>query len=175
MTYLEDCRYCSIYSQAKNEDPIGTAGDYDHWFILEVPRPWGNSLYDFPPLLYLNQISRKLALQKGFMIKAVIVADDRDYSVADQYRIIHYHRPKGMLAKLNKKEYLLPNTDEAIALVKAILQQPQQLSRFGQYEQNTQHIRDILVCTHTKVDLACGRYGTPLYRKLRKEYAHRRK
>ena len=37
---------------------------------------------------------------------------------------------------------------------------------------NTADIREILVCTHTQWDTACGRYGTPLYEKLRKNYAN---
>lgn len=44
------------------------------------------------------------------------------------------------------------------------------MQRFEEYLQPTQYIRDLLVCTHTQVDLACGRFGTPLYRQLRKNY-----
>ena len=51
------------------------------------------------------------------------------------------------------------------------MQQPNDLSEFTQYQQQTSHIRELMVCTHTQVDLACGRFGTPLYRQLRKEYA----
>ncbi|MBE9106417.1 hypothetical protein IQ229_16230 [Nostoc cf. edaphicum LEGE 07299] len=37
--------------------------------------------------------------------------------------------------------------------------------------QQISDIRELMVCTHAQVDLACGRFGNPIYRQLRKEYA----
>lgn len=38
-------------------------------------------------------------------------------------------------------------------------------------EKNSDNIREILVCTHGNVDVACSRFGYPIYEKLRKEYS----
>ncbi|MGD1873007.1 MAG: sucrase ferredoxin [Mastigocoleus sp.] len=174
MNTIDDCRYCSVVSQANGEDPLGTAEFYHHWFIFEVPRPWGDALWDYPPLEYLMKISSKLILQKGEIIKVVMVAPDKEYSQEGQTRIIHYYRPKKMFAEFEKQEYILPNLEpdlgEVISLLDTILYHPRQLDKFNIYYQDTKHIREMIICTHTKVDLACGRFGTPIYRKLRQEY-----
>jgi len=38
-TITVDCRFCSLVSQNNGEDPIGTAGTYDRWLIIELPLP----------------------------------------------------------------------------------------------------------------------------------------
>lgn len=168
---VNDCRYCSVVSKANGEDPLGSAEYYHHWFVFEVPRPWGDSLWDYQPLKHLMKLSTKLILQKGIIIKVVMVAPDKEYSDSQQNRVIHYYRPKGMFAEFQKQEYLLPNLKLLINLLDTILFSPRQLHKFNPYYQETKHIRDIIVCTHTQVDLACGRFGTPIYQKLRKDYA----
>ncbi|MEM9162929.1 MAG: sucrase ferredoxin, partial [Cyanobacteria bacterium P01_F01_bin.4] len=55
------------------------------------------------------------------------------------------------------------------ALVRALLFDPTQVSAFLRYQQP--FTRNLFVCTHTHYDLACGRFGTPLYRTLRQRYA----
>ncbi|BAY81620.1 hypothetical protein NIES267_10970 [Calothrix parasitica NIES-267] len=168
---VNDCRYCSVVSKANGEDPLGSAEHYDHWFVFEVPRPWGEELWHYPPLEHLMKLSTKLILQKGIIIKVVMIAPDKEYSIPEQNRLIHYYRPQKMFAEFEKQEYLLPNLEQVINLLDTILFSPKQLHKFNNYYQETKHIRDIIVCTHTKVDLACGRFGTPIYQKLRKHYA----
>ena len=168
---VNDCRYCSVISKANGEDPLGSAGYCNHWFVLEVPRPWGDSLWHYPPLEHLMKLSIKLFLQKGIIIRVVVIAPDKEYSIPGQNRVIHYYRPKAMFAEFEKHEYLLPNLELVISLLNTILFSSRQLDQFNSYYQETKHIRDIMVCTHTKVDLACGRFGTPIYQKLRKDYA----
>ncbi|PSN09175.1 sucrase ferredoxin, partial [filamentous cyanobacterium CCT1] len=45
--------------------------------------------------------------------------------------------------------------------------QPQALARFEAYRQPTQPSREILVCTHGNVDVACSKFGFPIYQQLR--------
>ncbi|WP_293165900.1 sucrase ferredoxin [Okeania sp. SIO2C9] len=56
-------------------------------------------------------------------------------------------------------------------MLKELQQQPNELENFQQYQQQTSQIREMLVCTHANVDVACGRFGYPIYKKLRSEYA----
>ena len=167
---INDCRYCSVVSKANGEDPIGTADYYHRWFVFEVPRPWGEKLWHYPPLEHLMKLSTKLILQKGIIIKVVMIAPDKEYSIPEQNRLIHYYRPKAMFAEFEKQEYLLPQIEQVISLLDTILFSHKQLYKFNNYYQQTNHFRDIFVCTHTQVDLACGRFGTPIYRKLRQDY-----
>jgi hypothetical protein len=45
------------------------------------------------------------------------------------------------------------------------------LTGLEQYRQETSRVREMLVCTHANVDVACGRFGYPIYKKLRSQYA----
>ncbi|KAB8315450.1 sucrase ferredoxin [Tolypothrix campylonemoides VB511288] len=171
---LTDCRFCSLISKANQEDPIGTAGTCDHWVIMEIPQPWSQNLFQenprIKPLIGLFQ----LIVKHGVKLRPMLIAPDPDYSQPGFTRVLYYYRPAKMFSQFEKQEFVVP-TNDAINLVTAILkqlmQQPNELSKFQQYQQHTSHIRELMVCTHAQVDLACGRFGTPIYRRLRKEYA----
>ena len=170
---LSNCRYCSEVSLAQGEDPIGTAGVAKEWLIIEVPRPWKKDIWSeklpYKPIIgVLMELERQ---QPNPSLRLMAIAQDKEYSVKDRVRVFYYYRPQKMFANYAKMEYLVPLV-ELINLVKAILLEPKKLTNFDLYKENTNLIRDILVCTHTQYDTACGRYGTPLYEKLRKHYAN---
>ncbi|MEH1848176.1 MAG: sucrase ferredoxin [Nostoc sp.] len=170
---LSDCRYCSVVSQANGEDPIGTAGTVDEWLIVEVPRPWKAELWqekpEFQPLL---QVVERLASNpmRYFKGRLLAIAPDKGYTHPEWVRVFYYQRPAQLFAQYTKQEYLLPLIQVA-PLTEALLFQPQNLLSFQTYRQLTDNIREILVCTHANYDLACGRFGYPLYQLLRQKYA----
>ncbi|AHJ29013.1 sucrase ferredoxin [Nodularia spumigena CS-584] len=171
--FNDDCRYCSVVSQANREDPIGTAGTVDEWLLVEVPQPWKTDLWQqkpqFQPLL---QVVEKLASQplRYFKTRLLAIAPHKIHTHPELVRIFHYKRPAKLFAQYTKQEYLLPLAEIA-SLAEAILFQPRQLIRFQTYQQPTAHIREILICTHANYDRACGKFGYPLYRQLQKKYA----
>jgi hypothetical protein len=172
---LADCRFCSVVSKSNGEDPIGTAGNSDHWLIMEVPQPWPQKIFqENPTIKELFDLFRELILQHKVKLKPILIAPDREYSHPGFTRVMYYYRPAKLFSQFEKQEFVVPE-NQAGALVTAILQQliqqPHNLLEFQQYQQSTSHIRELIICTHTQVDLACGRFGTPLYRRLRKEYA----
>ena len=84
-----------------------------------------------------------------------------------------YQRPAAQFATYTKQEYVLPDQAAAqlvMGLLNRLLGQSVDLSPFAAYQRETSDRREMLVCTHTQVDLACGRYGTPVYRHLRQTY-----
>ncbi|WP_414582640.1 sucrase ferredoxin [Scytonema sp. PCC 10023] len=170
-----DCHFCSLVSKANGEDPIGTAGTYDHWLIMEIPQPWPQEIFqENPTIKSLMGLFQELIFKHGVKLKPMLIAPDREYSHPGSTRLLYYYRPANLFSQFEKQEFVVPE-NEAAALVTAIfkqlMQQPNDLSKFQQYQQQTSHIRELMVCTHAQVDLACGRFGTPLYRRLRKEYA----
>lgn len=170
-----DCQFCSMVSKANGEDPIGTATTCDHWLILEVATPWSRNLFkEHPRIQPLVSLLKALVLQHGVKLMVMLIAPDAEYSRPGFSRVLYYRRPARLFSQFEKQEFVIPEAEAtplATALLKHLMQQPNNLSRFEQYQQQTSHIREILVCTHAQVDLACGRFGTPLYRRLRKEYA----
>ncbi|MBE9213158.1 sucrase ferredoxin [Plectonema cf. radiosum LEGE 06105] len=174
-TQLQDCRFCSLVSKANKEDPIGTAGTCDYWLIMEIPQPWPQEIFqENPTIKSLVGLFQELVSQHGVKLKPILIAPDREYSNPGFTRVFYYYRPAKLFSRFEKQEFIVPE-NKVVALVTAIfkklMQQPNDLPEFTQYQQQTSHIRELMVCTHTQVDLACGRFGTPLYRQLRKEYA----
>jgi hypothetical protein len=171
----KDCRFCSLVSKANGEDLIGTADTCDYWLIIEIPQPWSKNIFEENPTLKsLVGLFQELVFQHGINLKPILIAPDREYSDAGFTRIFYYYRPAKLFSQFEKQEFVIP-TSKAIALVTAIfkqlMQQPNDLSEFQKYQQQTNHVRELMVCTHTQVDLSCGRFGTPIYRQLRQEYA----
>ncbi|MEL7039349.1 MAG: sucrase ferredoxin [Cyanobacteria bacterium J06592_8] len=167
-----ECSYCNVISKANGEDPIGTAPLVEQWLILEVPHPWTTNPWKHHPLLppvveFLKQWEQ---LNPKIMLRPMLVVPDEDYSQPGFVRVFHYSRSKVLFSQFEKQEYLVPET-ELNSVINAVLIQPQKLEQLTQYRQNTQDIRDILVCTHTEVDRACGKFGYPLYQELRQNYA----
>lgn len=168
-----DCRYCSVVSKANQEDPIGTAGTVDEWLLVEVPQPWKTHLWEekpqFQPLL---QVVERLASRPIRYLKTrlLAIAPDQTYTNPELVRVFYYQRPAKLFAQYTKREYLVPLTQLA-PLTEALLYKSQQLITFESYQQPTEHIREILICTHANYDRACGRFGYPFYQHLRNRYA----
>ncbi|MEH1820690.1 MAG: sucrase ferredoxin [Nostoc sp.] len=170
-----DCRFCSLVSKGNGEDPIGTAGNCDHWLIMEIPQPWSQEIYEENPTLSsLMGLFEELIFKHGVKLKPMLIAPDREYSHPGLTRVLYYYRPAKLFSQFEKHEFLVPDSEAAAlvtAIFKQLIQEPNDLSQFQQYQQETSHIRELMVCTHAQVDLTCGRFGTPIYRRLRKEYA----
>lgn len=167
-----DCRFCSVVSKTNGHDPIGSAWHYDQWLIIEMPQPWERSLWIEHPTLQpiYEQLIKPLHEEQGVWVRPLVIAPDRDYAIPDRTRVLYYYRPSSLFAQFEKQEFVIP-TDQIFPLATALLQQPEQRSQFESYRQETSHIRDLMVCTHGNVDVACARFGFPIYEKLRKDYA----
>ena len=170
-----DCRFCSLVSKANGEDPIGTAGTYDHWFIMEVPRPWPQEIFqENSTIKALIGLFQEIIVKYGINLRPMLIAPDREYSHPGFTRVLYYYRPGKLCSQFEKQEFVVPESEAGalvISILKQLIQEPNDLSKFQQYQQQTSHIRELMVCTHAQVDLACGRFGNPIYRRLRKEYA----
>lgn len=173
-TLTADCQFCSVVSQANGEDPIGSAGTYDYWIITELAPPWSDEIWQqHPTIRTILSMLKDAILNRGMKLRPLAIAPDRDYSHPGYTRILFYSRPAQQFARYSKTEYLIPE-DQIIGLIQALLTQSDDLVQFAPYQQNSQHMRDLLVCTHGNVDVACSRFGYPIYQTLRNEYAEDR-
>jgi hypothetical protein len=166
-----DCRFCSIVSRVNGEDPIGSAYRYDHWFIAEIPQPWSDNIWTAHPIVAaIYELVKTLHHDHDIRVRALMIAPNRDGSHPNQTRVLYYRRPAHLFAQFDKQEFILPET-EVVSLATALLQQPSELSKFESYRQDSRHIRELMVCTHGNVDVACARFGYPIYEALRNQYA----
>ncbi|MFN6534927.1 MAG: sucrase ferredoxin [Nostoc sp. EkiNYC01] len=174
-TLPRECRFCSLVSKANGEDLIGTAGTCEHWLIMEVPQPWPQEIFqENRTIKSVMGLFQELIFKHEVNLKPMLIAPDREYSHPGFTRVFYYYRPAKLFSQFEKQEFIVPESKAAAlltAIFQQLMQQPNDLSQFQQYQQQTSQIRELMVCTHAQVDLACGRFGTPIFRQLRKEYA----
>lgn len=166
----EYCRFCSEFSQANREDPIGSATNFQYWLIIEAAPPWKTNIWLEPnpmPQEVLDVL--KLIWERKIKLRLAI-APDREFSYPGYRRVFYFRRPAKLFSQFEKHEFLVPD-NEVGSLAIALLQHPDELPRFEQYRQHNEHIRELMICNHGNVDVACSRFGYPIYKTLREKYA----
>lgn len=165
-----ECHLCADISRANGEDPIGSAWPYRQWLVVELPQPWIPGFWQENPLLQpIFQTAEALDEQTGHWPRLLAIAPDAEYSQPEQARILYFHRPEGLFSALEREEYLVPPSEIGAVGRALLLRQKEQTDP---YRQDAASTRDIMVCTHGNVDVACSRYGFPIYQQLRKTYAN---
>lgn len=164
-----DCGLCSLASKRAGEDPIGSAGQFGQYLLVELPPPWPRNILEarqVPPGLK-DVIGG--ALNAGLKFRPLFVQPDEAETREDGLtRVLHFVAPLRPWAQLNKREFVLP-TQHVTALAAALLR-GEDLSAFAAFERDTRHIRELLTCTHGRVDAACAKFGHPVYKRLRDEF-----
>lgn len=167
---LSNCQFCSVISKANGEDPIGTAGTYDAFLLIEAKLPWSGAIWleaGAMPQQVVDALQQ--AWDRGLNFRPLAIAPDREDAQPKSVRVMFYQRPAKQFAQFERQEFIIPVTQLG-TLVMAILNQPNDLPQFASYQQ-TGTVRDLLVCTHGNYDVACSRFGYPIYQQLRKSYA----
>lgn len=162
-------RLCSDISKANGEDPIGTASSFDRCLLIELPKPWANDVWQSQRVSAELRQAIAQVDAVGLNLKVLAIQPDPDYTQPDLTQVILYSRPTSETAfsRYEREAYTLPVT-LVPALVEALLTQPDRLTPFKQYKQESVLQRELLVCTHGSRDSCCGKYGIPLYDVLRK-------
>ncbi|QLE57674.1 sucrase ferredoxin [Nostoc sp. TCL26-01] len=163
-------QFCSVISKANGEDPIGSASTTHAWLVMEAALPWTEEhLHSDPILNEIHELFHKLD-DRPASVMPIAIAPDKEYSVPGHIRVLYYQRPEDHFAQFSKQEFLIPESLIS-QFATAFTQAPQDLNQFAAYLQPDNHIRDLLVCTHGDVDVACSRFGYPIYQKLRQDDA----
>lgn len=169
-TSIANCQYCSVVSKANGEDPSGTAGDYEAFLLIEAKPPWSGAIWleaGAMPQPVVDALQQ--AWDRGLNLRPLVIAPDRAYSELGWVRVLFYQRPTDLFSQFERQEFFIPSNQLA-ELVTAILNQPEELPRFHVYRQ-TAMLRDLFVCTHGNYDVACSRFGYPIYQQLRRFYS----
>ena len=164
------CKFCSEVSKTNGEDPIGSANPSDRWLVMELPLPWTEERFHHDPILHpLHDLLHEL-FDQGIQLAPMLIAPDREYAVLDRAHLFYYQRSVQAFGLLEKQTFLAPPSEMA-NLIKVLLCQPEDVAQFAAYQQPADSRRDIMVCTHGNIDVACARFGQPIYTRLRNEYA----
>ncbi len=113
----------------------------------------------------------QVAWDRDIKFRPLAISSDQTTSAkTESIRVLYFSRSSAQFARFERQEYLITQ-GELSHLVTALLNQTEQLSKFQRFRQNNESIRDLLVCTHGNHDVSCGRFGYPLYRTLKQDYA----
>lgn len=141
---------CSTWIREQGVDPIGTAGSYDGYLLLEWPLPWPRDLSEVPALAPVLDA----LVGTGLRLQGLVPLDGDE----EARRVIRYaRRPGPGFAGFERAERLVPVdgvVDAAIALASGADGDPS-----GARAASTD---DVLVCTHGTRDVCCGSLGTAL-------------
>lgn len=163
--------FCNVQAIEKGLDPGGSAGHFEDAVIIEQPLPWK---YSYADINLPSQVHKLLALwlqryrETGvYGHRPLLIAPDEEYSQDGHRRVMFYTRPQGEFATFERTEYLVPE-ERLGALVWAWFEAPDALPQYDTFRcHENNHFRDILVCTHGSIDVACAKFGYSLYRHLR--------
>ncbi len=171
--------YCNVAAQALGLDPAGHGAHFDDVLLMETPLPWKREMYEKAGALPQRAIDllalwlERYRAGQPYSHSLLMIAPDPEYSQAGRRRVCYFSRRSGPIAHFDRTEYLVPEAETG-PLIWAIFEAQDELPRFDQYRVPTAGkalLRDILVCTHGTVDVACAKFGYPTYRRLRDSYA----
>jgi len=160
---------CAVWSRTEQIDPVGSAGSYSGYLLVEWPLPWPRDAGDVEEL----EPVRQAIAGRGLRIQLVVPETDQFRRVA------FYCKPEGPFTGFVGRELrvrLVPDgpagsdrpvlgdtTVDGRAIGAALGRATDQLLTSGG-EPIAQS--DVLVCTHGRRDRCCGSLGTELWQQL---------
>lgn len=135
---------CSAWAAAHEVDPIGTAGSYRGYLLVEWPQPWPRDVSEIEALGELGSSAKEV----GYRIQLLVPAPERG-----EARVIHY-RWSDQEGRYQGHE--APADGDPVSVASAFLA--------GGCPAGTSSVNsiDLLICCHGRRDRCCGSAGTTL-------------
>jgi hypothetical protein len=152
---------CSDFARAARLDPVGTAGSYAGFAVVEVPLPWPREITDHPDLA-----AAAPALAAARM-RAQAVVPDPSGAPAGR-RLLSFLAPPGAFDRYRGAAWDVPADGVAGALAALAGQaaagggESEAAGPARRRSPGTDAERHVLVCTHGRRDACCGTLGTRL-------------
>ena len=159
-------RLCADISIAAGDDPGGSGTPFNRYLGVEVAPPWKEDIAasrNFPEGL-MQPVGEAFA--KGVIGKFTGLLPEPEYSIEGYTRVLIMSRPSAPLAAFERSEYVLPD-EKLLPFARALAGGVEALAAFEVYREDDAGVRDVIVCTHGANDVCCGKYGYPLYDRLR--------
>jgi hypothetical protein len=153
MTTTPTTLRCSAWARAAQLDPIGSAGSYRGFLLVELPLPWPRDVGSIPEMAAVHEIIGGLGLRVQGLVPT---SDDR--------RVIVYLPPPDDgggegFAGFQRREAAFGD-DLPGALQQLLAADSDTSAATGPA------VKDLLICTHGSRDTCCGASGTRLYQDL---------
>ena len=142
---------CSTWTREQSVDPVGTAGSYRGYVLIELPLPWPRDIGQVADVEAVAAVTAPL----GYRIQALVPPPG-----AISRRVILHAAPstdgEGWFAGYVRTE--ADAGDDPAATVSTMLQSTAVAGAVG----TGAGPADLLVCTHGRRDVCCGSLGTEL-------------
>jgi hypothetical protein len=141
-------------------DPIGTAGSYDAFVLVEAPLPWPRDIGQLPDLADLTGRLRDVVGPTGLTVRLqALVPEGRDDTTRRLVvHRIHEDRP-GIFERFEARVEVSDLAEQALRAVHRALAAPAGTGEAGPPQ--------VLICTHGARDVCCGRDGAALWQEMR--------
>jgi hypothetical protein len=149
VTTTDRSAWCSVVTREAEVDPVGTAGSYAGFVLVEWPAPWPK---DVSGVEALTDVVAELAVG-GVRVQLVRAAEAPGRS----RRITSYRRPAGEWFAGYERAEVQVDVDDVVPTLRAIGERP---------HARDADVLDVLVCTHGTRDVCCGSLGTTFAARL---------
>lgn len=157
---LTDAMSCAAFARAEHIDPVGTAGSYHGFVLVEIPLPWPHDVGGHPSVA---PVAAALA-QAGLRVQAVVPSPG---STADRRRLAVYTRSTGPFRRYKLQERSVAERQLTEALTEVATTAGAILpGSSAPSDPEVQRRTEVLVCSHGKRDACCGTLGTRLVTSL---------
>lgn len=166
--------FCNVLAREKNLLPNGYATAFNQAIAIEMPLPWARQPFfdqNRMPSGITDLIRTIIAMPPAdrISVRPLLIAPDPTYPQDGLSRVMFYRRAGELFADYARTEYLLP-TEQVSDLAWALLLKPENLVSFDEFIVTGSPVRDVMICTHGSVDVACAKFGYPLYERMRSLY-----
>ncbi len=161
--------FCSRVARAAGFHPVGTAPTHLEHLIMECALPWDREVTESSTFPAEVRSVLERAVEDGIAPRVTGLMPDAEYARAGFTRVFYFTHTNEQSPTYEKQEYLVP-AESLPAVVEALLYRPNDMQRFADYRQATDHMRELLVCNHGSRDRCCATFGFEIYRELREVY-----
>jgi hypothetical protein len=145
---------CATVSRDLHVDPIGTAGHYGTFVLVEQPLPWPSRVEEVPLLADVASRVSSVFPESRTRVQA-ITSDRRDGA---ERLVVVYRRPPGPFTSFVRREGSAPAED----VPELVSELSDSLRRRPAGEEDGGPV-DLLICTHGARDRCCGSLGMRLW------------
>jgi hypothetical protein len=162
---------CAMVTRDEGFDPLGSAGSYQGFLLVDWPLPWPSKVEEAPGMATVAEA----LVGTGIRLQAVVPGPD------DSRRVVLYVRPSagpggggGFTAFRRvvrrtgtEPEAVVAAAVELVRSAGALAAGPHSPPESPESPESADHtMGDLLVCTHGKRDACCGSLGTTLVKEL---------
>lgn len=153
-----DTFFCAQESRQAGEEPIGNAGTYQTYVLVECPPPWAAYAFDSKSVPSNLRAFKEEIEQTELSVRFLLIYSNT-LKQDNCTKILIFRQPEGLCAVYSKQEIQVSSIKDVAPALRDYLAAESRNSEYTKTE-----TRDILVCTHGSHDKCCAKYGNPFYR-----------